>query len=146
MARHNFKAGKELVGSAHPTLKIKKGTAIMDLNSLENMFKEKAWIINPFYKLLVLIVYVGGPLAALFVLMFTYKSPNTTIFIAVIILLSLVIGFKFGPSTFFIVNCSWIYFRFDKFGMWLPIIAYVIGLTILGLQMAADRILTPSNE
>ena len=60
----------------------------MDLNSLENIFKEKAWIINPIYKLLVLIVYVGGPLAALFVLMFTYKSPNTTIFIAVIILVT----------------------------------------------------------
>lgn len=118
----------------------------MDLNSLENIFKEKAWIINPIYKLLVLIVYVGGPLAALFVLMFTYKSPNTTIFIAVIILLSLVIGFKFGPSTFFIVNCSWIYFRFDKFGMWLPIVAYVLGLTILGLQMAAEKILAPNND
>jgi hypothetical protein len=91
-------------------------------------------------------VYVGGPIAALFVLMLTYKSPNTTIFIAVIIILSLVIGFKFGPSTFFIVNCSWIYFRFGKFGMWLPIVAYAIGLTILVLQMVADRILTPSND
>jgi hypothetical protein len=119
---------------------------MMDTSSLENMFKELRWIINPLYRLLVLIVYVGGPLAALFVLMLTYKSPNTTIFIAVIIILSLVIGFKLGPSTFFIVNCSWIYFRFDKFGMWLPIIAYALGLTILGLQMAADKILTPSNE
>lgn len=118
----------------------------MDSNSLENMFKELRWILDPLYRALVLIVYVGGPLAALFVLLFTYKSPNTTIFIAVIILLTLVIGFKFGPSTFFIVNCSWIYFRFDKFGMWLPIVAYVIGLTILGLQMAAAKILTPSNE
>ena len=119
---------------------------MMDSNSLKNMFKEIAWMIDPFYRALVLVVYVGGPLTALFVLLFTYKSPDTTTFIAVIILLTLVIGFKFGPSTFFIVNCSWIYFRFDKFGMWLPIVAYVIGLTIFGLQMAADKILTTSNE
>ncbi len=118
----------------------------MDWNSFENMFKELRWIINPLYKLLVLIVYVGGPLAALFVLMFTYKSPTTTIMIAAIILVTMVIGFKLGPSTFFIVNCSWIYFRFGKFGMWLPIVAYAIGLTILLLQMAADKILTPGND
>ncbi len=118
----------------------------MDLNSLENMFKQLRWILDPLYRILILIVYVGGPLTALFVLMFTYKSPNTTIFIAVIILLTLVIGFKFGPSTFLIVNCSWIYFRFGKFGMWLPIVAYAIGLTILLLQMAADKILTPDND
>ena len=118
----------------------------MDLNILENMFKEIVWMINPFYKFLVLIVYVGGPLTALFVLLLTYTSPNTTIFIAVIILLSLVIGFKLGPSPFFIVNCSWIYFRFGKLGIWLPIIAYLIALTILGLQLAANKILTPSNE
>jgi len=118
----------------------------MDLNGLENMFKEIVWMINPFYKLLVLIVYVGGPLTALFVFLLTYTSPNTTIFISVIILLSLVIGFKLGPSPFFLVNCSWIYFRFDKFGMWLPIIAYLMALTIFGLQLAANRILTPSNE
>jgi hypothetical protein len=119
---------------------------MLDYTSLENMFKELRWIINPLYRLLVLIVYVGGPIAALFVLMLTYKSPNTTIFMAVVILVTLVIGFKFGPSTFFIVNCSWIYFRFGKFGMWLPIVAYAIGLTILLLQMAADKILTPSKE
>ncbi len=119
---------------------------MLDWPSLENLFKELQWIINPVYRFLVLIVYVGGPLAALFVLMFTYKSPNTTVFIAVVILVTMVVGFKFGPSTFFIVNCSWIYFRFDKFGMWLPIVAYVLGLTILGLQMAAEKILTANND
>lgn len=118
----------------------------MDLNSLKYIFKETAWMIDPFYKALVLIVYVGGPLTALFVLLLTYTSPNTTIWITVIILLSLVIGFKFGPSPFFLVNCSWIYFRFDKFSIWLPIVSYLIALTILGLQMAADKILTSSNE
>lgn len=118
----------------------------MDSNSLESIFKEKVWIINPLYRLLVLIVYVGGPITALFVLLLTYTSPNTTIFITVIILLSLVIGFKLGPSPFFLVNCSWIFFRFDKFGIWLPIFAYLIALIILGLKLAADKILTPSNE
>ena len=118
----------------------------MDLKGLENTFKEIAWMINPFYKFLVLIVYVGGPLMALYVFVLTYTSPNTTTWITIIILLSMVIGFKLGPSPFFIVNCSWIYFRFDKFGIWLPIISYLIALTIFGLQMAADRILTPSNE
>ena len=125
---------------------IKKDTAIMDSNSLENIFKENMWIINQLYKLLVLIVYIGGPLTALFVLLLTYTSQNTSIFTSVIILLSLVIAFKLGPSPLFLVNCSWIYFRFDKFGMWLPIVSYLIALTILGLQMAADKILTPSNE
>jgi hypothetical protein len=118
----------------------------MNLNSLKYIFKEIAWMIDPFYKALVLIVYIGGPLTALFVLLLTYTSPNTTIWISVIILVSLVIGFKLGPSPFFIVNCSWIYFRFDKFTIWLPIISYVIALTILGLQTAANKILTPSNE
>ena len=118
----------------------------MNLNGLENMFKEIVWMINPFYKLLVLIVYVGGPLTALFVLLLTYTSPNTTVWISVIILLSLFVGFKLGPSPFFLVNCSWIYFRFDKIGMWLPIIAYLMALTIFGLQLAANKILTPSNE
>jgi hypothetical protein len=118
----------------------------MDLNYLKNLFKEIAWMIDPFYKGLVLIVYVGGPLTALFVLLLTYNSPNTTIFIAVVILMTLVIGFKLGPSPFFIVNCSWIYFRFDKFGIWLPIISYIMALTILGLQTAANRILIPKNE
>jgi hypothetical protein len=118
----------------------------MNLNYLENMFKELVWMINPFYKFLVLIVYVGGPITALFVLLLTYTSPNTSILIAVVIILSLVIGFKLGPSPFFIVNCSWIYFRFDKFGFWLPVVSYLIALTILGLQLAADKILTPSNE
>ena len=118
----------------------------MNLNYLANMFKEIAWMIDPFYKALVLIVYVGGPISALFVLMLTYTSPNTTIFISAIIILSLVISFKLGPSPFFLVNVSWIYFRFDKFGIWLPIIACVIALTIFGLQMAADKVLTPSNE
>jgi hypothetical protein len=118
----------------------------MDFKRLEYMFKETAWMVNPFYKLLLLIVYVGGPLTALFVLLLAYTSPNTTIWISVIILLSLVIGFKLGPSHFFLVNCSWIYFRFDKIGMWLPIIAYLMALTIFGLQLAADKILTASNE
>ena len=40
----------------------------MDSNSLENIFKENMWVINQLYKLLVLIVYIGGPLTALFVL------------------------------------------------------------------------------
>ena len=118
----------------------------MDLNSLENIFKENMWIINQLYKLLVLIVYIGGPLTALFVLLLTYTSQNTTIFISVIIFLSLVIAFKLGPSPFFLVNCSWIYFRFDKCGIWLIVISYLIALTILGLQLAADKILAPSNE
>ncbi len=118
----------------------------MDLNSIENIFKENMWIINQLYKLLVLIVYIGGPLTALFVLLLTYTSPNTTIFTSVIILLSLVIAFKLGPSPFFLVNCSWIYFRFDKCGIWLIVVSYLIALTILGLQLAADKILTPSNE
>jgi hypothetical protein len=118
----------------------------MDLNYLEKFFKETAWMIDPLYKALVLIVYVGGPLTALFVLLLTYTSPNTTIFASVIILLSLVIGFKLGPSPFFIVNCSWIYFRFDKVGLWLPIISYLLALTVLGLQMAANKILTPGND
>ena len=52
----------------------------MDLNSLKYIFKETAWMIDPFYKALVLIVYVGGPLTALFVLLLTYTSPNTSIF------------------------------------------------------------------
>jgi hypothetical protein len=124
----------------------KKDTAIMDSNSLENIFKENMWIINQLYKLLVLIVYIGGPLTALFVLILTYTSQNTTIFISVIILLSLVIAFKLGPSPFFLVNCSWIYFRFDKLGVWLIVVSSLITLTILGLQLAADKILTPSNE
>lgn len=103
-------------------------------------------MINPFYKFLVLIVYVGGPLMALFVLLLTYTSPNTTILIAVIILASLVIGFKLGPAVFFLVNCSWIYFRFDKVGIWLPIICYTIVAITLALQLAANRVLTSSNE
>jgi len=118
----------------------------MNLNSLENMFKEMVWMINPFYKLLVLIVYVGGPLTALFVLLLTYTSPNTTTLIAVVIIVSLVVGFKLGPSVFFIVNCSWIYFRFDKFGAWLPIFAYLIALIIFGLQWAAKKTLISSSE
>lgn len=118
----------------------------MNLNSFANVFREIAWFINPYYKFLVLITYVGGPLTAMYVLVLTYTSPNTTVLIAVIIVLSLAIGFKLGPSPFFIVNCSWIYFRFDKFGIWLPIFSYLIGLTIFGLQMAANKILTPSNE
>jgi hypothetical protein len=125
---------------------IKKDSAIMDSNSLENIFKENMWIINQLYKVLVLIVYVGGPLTALFVLILTYTSQNTTIFISVIIFLSLVIAFKLGPSPFFLVNCSWIYFRFDKCGMWLIVASYLLALTILGLQLAADKILAPSNE
>jgi len=125
---------------------IKKDTAIMDSNSIENIFKENMWIINQLYKLLVLIVYIGGPLTALFVLLLTYTSQNTTIFTSVIILLSLVIAFKLGPSPFFLVNCSWIYFRFDKLGIWLIVVSYLLALTILGLQLAADKILTPSNE
>lgn len=118
----------------------------MDSNSLENIFKENMWIINQIYKLLVLIVYIGGPLTGLFVLLLTYTSQNTTIFTSVIILLSLVIAFKFGPSPLFLVNCSWIYFRFDKLGIWLIVVSSLIALTILGLQLAADKILTPSNE
>jgi hypothetical protein len=115
-------------------------------NSLENIFKENMWIINQLYKLLVLIVFIGGPLTALFVLILTYTSPNTTIFMSAIILASLVIAFKLGPSPLFLVNCSWIYFRFDKCGIWLIVVSYLIAITILGLQLAADRILTPSNE
>ncbi len=83
---------------------------------------------------------------ALYVFVLAYTTPNTTIWITAIILLSMVIGFKLGPSPFFIVNCSWVYFRFDKFGIWLPIVSYLIALTILGLQLAAAKILTPSNE
>jgi hypothetical protein len=125
---------------------IKKDTAIMDSNSLENIFKENMWIINQLYKLLVLIVYIGGPLTALFVLLLTYTGQNTTILTSVIILLSLVIAFKLGPSPFFMVNCSWIYFRFDRCGIWLIVVSSLIALTILGLQLAADKILAPSNE
>ena len=115
-------------------------------NSLENIFKENMWIINQLYKLLVLIVFIAGPLSALFVLLLTFTSQNTTTFISVIILLSLVISFKLGPSPFFMVNCSWIYFRFDKCGIWLIVVSYLLALTILGLQLAADKILSPSNE
>jgi len=115
-------------------------------NSLENIFKENMWIINQLYKLLVLIVFIGGPLTALFVLLLTFTSQNTTIFTSVIILLSLVISFKLGPSPFFLVNCSWIYFKFDKCAIWLIVVSYLLALTILGLQFAADRILTSSNE
>jgi hypothetical protein len=125
---------------------IKKDTAIMDPNSLEYIFKANMWIINQLYKLLVLIVYIGGPLTALFVLLLTFTSQNTTIFTSVIILSSLVIAFKLGPSPFFLVNCSWIYFRFDKCGIWLIVISYLIALTILGLQLAADKILATGNE
>jgi hypothetical protein len=125
---------------------IKKDIAIMDSNSLENIFKENMWIINQLYKLLVLIVFIGGPLTALFVLILTFISPNTTIFISVIILSSLVIAFKLGPSPFFLVNCSWIYFRFDKCGIWLIVVSYLLALTILGLQLAADKILATGNE
>jgi hypothetical protein len=125
---------------------IKKDTAIMNSNSLENIFKENMWIINQVYKLLVLIVFIAGPLTALFVLILTYTSQNTTIFTSVIILLSLVISFKLGPSPFFLVNCSWIYFWFDKCGIWLIVISYLLAATILGLQLAADKILAPSNE
>ena len=120
--------------------------AIMDLNSIENIFKENMWIINQLYKLLVLIVFIGGPLTALFVLILTFTSQNTTIFTSVIILSSLVISFKLGPSPFLLVNCSWIYFRFDKCGIRLIVISYLIALTILGLQLAADKILATSNE
>ena len=118
----------------------------MDSNSLENIFKENMWIINQLYKLLVLIVFIGGPLSALFVLLLTFTSQNTSIITTVIILLSLVISFKLGPSPFFLVNCSWIYFRFDKCGIWLIVVSYLLALTILGLQLAADKILSPSNE
>ena len=118
----------------------------MDSNSLENIFKENMWIINQLYKLLVLIVFISGPLTALFVLLLTFTSQNTTIFTSVIILLSLVVSFKLGPSPFFLVNCSWIYFWFDKCGIWLIVVSYLLALTILGLQLAADKILTPSNE
>ena len=118
----------------------------MDSNSLENTFKENMWIINQLYKLLVLIVFIAGPLSALFVLLLTFTSQNTTIFTSGIILLSLGIAFKLGPSPFFLVNCSWIYFRFDKCGIWLIVVSYLLALTIFGLQLAADKILTPSNE
>jgi hypothetical protein len=118
----------------------------MDSNSIENIFKESMWIINQIYKLLVLIVFIGGPLTALFVLILTFTSQNTTIFTSGIILLSLVISFKLGPSPFFLVNCSWIYFRFDKCGIWLIVVSYLLVIIILGLQLAAEKILTPSNE
>ena len=117
----------------------------MDLNSLKYIFKETAWMIDPFYKALVLIVYVGGPLTALFVLLLTYTSPNTTIFIAVIILLSLVIGFKLGPSPFFIVNCSWIYFRFDKFTIWLPIISYCNSTNHIRITNGCQQNINPQQ-
>jgi hypothetical protein len=125
---------------------IKKDTAIMDSNSLENIFKENMWIINQLYKLLVLIVFIGGPLTALFVLLLTFTSQNTSIITSVIILLSLVISFKLGPSPFFLVNCSWIYFRFDKCGIWLIVVSYLLAIAILGLQLAADKILAPGND
>jgi hypothetical protein len=125
---------------------IKKDTAIMDSNSLENIFKENMWIINQLYKLLVLIVFIAGPLTALFVLLLTFTSQNTSIITSVIILLSLVISFKLGPSPFFLVNCSWIYFRFDKCGIWLIVVSYLLAIAILGLQLAADKILAPGND
>jgi hypothetical protein len=125
---------------------IKKDTAIMDSNSLENIFKENMWIINQLYKILVLIVFIGGPLTALFVLLLTFTSQNTSIITSVIILLSLVISFKLGPSPFFLVNCSWIYFRFDKCGIWLIVVSYLLAIAILGLQLAADKILAPGND
>jgi hypothetical protein len=103
------------------------------------------WIINQLYNWYLLSL-LAAILTALFVLLLTYTSPNTTIWIAVLILGSLVIGFKFGPATFFLVNCSWIYFRFDKCGIWLIVVSYLLAATILGLQVAADKILTPSNE
>jgi hypothetical protein len=118
----------------------------MDLNYLKNSFREIAWMIDPFYKGLMLMVYVGGPLTALLVLVMAYNSPDTTTMLAVIILLSMVVGFKLGPSPFFLVNCSWLYFRFDKFGLWLPILSYSMVLIILALQLAAKKSLTPSNE
>ncbi len=118
----------------------------MNLERLKVTFRESIGMINPFYKFLVGLVYVGGPISALFVLVLAYISPDTTTWISVIILLSLVIDFKLGPSPFFLINCSWIYFRFHKFGMWLPIVAYLIALTILGLQMAADKVLTSKND
>jgi hypothetical protein len=125
---------------------IKRDTAIMDPNSLEYIFKANMWIINQLYKLLVLIVFIGGPLTALFVLLLTFTTQNTTIFTSAIILLSLVVAFKLGPSPLFLVNCSWIYFWFDKCGIWLIVVSYLIALTILGLQLAADKILALGNE
>jgi len=117
----------------------------MDLIKLQTYFKENLWIINPCYKILMLIVYAGGPLTALFLLLLTYTTPGSTIWTWFIIFFSLLVGFKLGPSPFFIVNCSWIYFRFDKLGLWLPIVAYLIGLTIWGLETAADKFLSPGE-
>ncbi len=118
---------------------------MIDLDTLEYIFQKYGKLINAIYRLLVLLVYVGGPITALFVVVLAYTSPETTTLIFVIILLSLIIGFKLGPSPFFVVNCSWMYFRFGKFGLWLPIAAAAIALTILGLQLIAKQVSASSH-
>jgi len=119
---------------------------IMDLNYLKNFFRETAWMIDPFYKALNLIIYIGGPLTAMFVLLLAYNDPHSHSWVAGIIILSMIIAFKLGPSPFFVLNCTWIYFRFGKFGLWLPIISYLMALTIYALQYAAQKTLTSSHE
>jgi hypothetical protein len=105
------------------------------------LFEKYSPIINPLYKICVAITYIGGPLTSLWVLWMTYTSPRNTFWFSFIVLLSVVIGFKFGMAPLFAVSCSWTFFYFDRFGISLPIIAYIIAIIMLVLQLAANRII-----
>lgn len=109
------------------------------------LFEKYAPIITPIHKVCVAITYIGGPLASLWVLWITYTNQNTSYWISFIVLLSIVIGFKFGMAPLLAVSCSWIYFYYDKIGLWLPIISYIIAITMLILQLAAQKIFKSQN-
>jgi hypothetical protein len=110
------------------------------------LFEKYSPIINPLYKICVAITYIGGPLTSLWLLWVTYTSPNNTLWFSFIVLLSIVIGFKFGMAPLFAVSCSWIFFYFDRYGIWLPIIAYIIAIAMLILQLAAEKIIKSAKH
>jgi hypothetical protein len=104
------------------------------------LFEKYAPIINPLYRIYVIITYIGGPLASLWVLWMTYTSGNISYWFSFIVLLSIVIAFKFGMAPLLAVACSWIYY-YDNIGLWLPIISYVMAIAMLILQLGAEKII-----
>jgi len=107
---------------------------------LISLFERYAWIIGPIAKIFTAITYIGGPLISLWVLWMTYTEPNSSYWFSFIVLLSIVIGFKFGMAPLFAVGCTWIYY-YDRIEGWLPIISYIIAIVMLVFQMAAQKII-----
>ena len=109
------------------------------------LFEKYALIITPLYKVCVAITYIGGPLISLWVLWLTYTKANGSYWFSFIVLLSIVVGFKFGMAPLLGVTCSWVYFYYGKIGLWLPIISYIIAIAMLILQLAAEKIIKSQN-